>query len=100
MILFEGQKVFSQEIILLSTEVMPLFSHLSSMFSFRSESLSPELVAAASAVADSLPLDKQMTKSELLRQLQQHEEGSRAQKDGARPKIRLVHQIAMSVMLI
>ncbi|XP_036687710.1 28S ribosomal protein S31, mitochondrial isoform X3 [Balaenoptera musculus] len=53
----------------------------------RSESLSPELVAAASAVADSLPLDKQMTKSELLRQLQQHEEGSRAQKDGARPKI-------------
>ena len=53
----------------------------------RSESLSPELVAAASAVADSLPLDKQITKSELLRQLQQHEEGSRAQKDGARPKI-------------
>ncbi|XP_066092512.1 small ribosomal subunit protein mS31 isoform X3 [Saccopteryx bilineata] len=54
---------------------------------FRSESLSPELVAAASAVADSLPFDKQMTKSELLRQLQQHEEDSRAQKDGERPKI-------------
>ncbi|XP_066237060.1 small ribosomal subunit protein mS31 isoform X1 [Saccopteryx leptura] len=53
----------------------------------RSESLSPELVAAASAVADSLPFDKQMTKSELLRQLQQHEEDSRAQKDGERPKI-------------
>ncbi|XP_007471733.1 PREDICTED: 28S ribosomal protein S31, mitochondrial isoform X1 [Lipotes vexillifer] len=53
----------------------------------RSESLSPELVAAASAVADSLPFDKQMTKSELLKQLQQHEEDSRAQKDGERPKI-------------
>lgn len=43
--------------------------------------LSPELVAAASAVADSLPFDKQTTKSELLRQLQQHEEKWRAQKD-------------------
>ncbi|XP_016069089.1 PREDICTED: 28S ribosomal protein S31, mitochondrial isoform X1 [Miniopterus natalensis] len=53
----------------------------------RSESLSPELVAAASAVADSLPFDKQTTKSELLRQLQQHEEDTRAQKDGERPKI-------------
>nr|XP_008520011.1 PREDICTED: 28S ribosomal protein S31, mitochondrial-like [Equus przewalskii] len=52
-----------------------------------SESLSPELVAAASAVADSLPFDKQTTKSELLRQLRQHEEDSRAQKEGERPKI-------------
>lgn len=47
----------------------------------RSGFLSPELVAAASAVADSLPFDKQTTKSELLRQLQQHEEKWRAQKD-------------------
>ncbi|KAL2770220.1 28S ribosomal protein S31, mitochondrial, partial [Daubentonia madagascariensis] len=53
----------------------------------RNEPLSPELVAAASAVADSLPFDKQTTKSELLRQLRQHEEDSRAQKDGERPKI-------------
>ncbi|XP_036105955.1 28S ribosomal protein S31, mitochondrial isoform X2 [Molossus molossus] len=53
----------------------------------RSESLSPELVAATSAVADSLPFDKQTTKSELLRQLQQHEAASRVQKDGERPKI-------------
>uniref|UniRef100_A0A2K5YDW4 Small ribosomal subunit protein mS31 n=1 Tax=Mandrillus leucophaeus TaxID=9568 RepID=A0A2K5YDW4_MANLE len=53
----------------------------------RTESLSPELVAAASAVADSLPFDKQTTKSELLRQLQQHEEESRAQRDAERPKI-------------
>ncbi|XP_053419752.1 28S ribosomal protein S31, mitochondrial [Nycticebus coucang] len=53
----------------------------------RNETLNPELVAAASAVADSLPFNKQMTKSELLRQLQQHEEDSRAQKDGGRPKI-------------
>lgn len=53
----------------------------------RSESMSPELVAAASAVADSLPFDKQTTKSELLRQLQKHEEDTRAQKNGERPKI-------------
>ncbi|KAM5311338.1 small ribosomal subunit protein mS31 isoform 1-T1 [Glossophaga mutica] len=53
----------------------------------KSESLSPELVAAASAVAESLPFDKQATKSELLRQLRQHEELSRAQRDGERPKI-------------
>ncbi|KAF6376498.1 mitochondrial ribosomal protein S31 [Rhinolophus ferrumequinum] len=53
----------------------------------RSESLNPELVAAASAVADSLPFDKQTTKSELLKQLRKHEEDSRAQKDGERRKI-------------
>uniref|UniRef100_A0A2K5LFC9 Small ribosomal subunit protein mS31 n=1 Tax=Cercocebus atys TaxID=9531 RepID=A0A2K5LFC9_CERAT len=53
----------------------------------RTEPLSPELVAAASAVADSLPFDKQTTKSELLRQLQRHEEESRAQRGAERPKI-------------
>ncbi|XP_053755991.1 28S ribosomal protein S31, mitochondrial isoform X1 [Panthera pardus] len=53
----------------------------------RTKSLGPELVAAAAAVADVLPFDKQMTKSELLRQLQQHEEVSKAQKDGERAKI-------------
>lgn len=58
------------------------------------------MVAAAAAVADVLPFDKQMTKSELLRQLQQHEEVSKAQKDGERAKIRLVDQIVLSVMLV
>ncbi|XP_062050312.1 small ribosomal subunit protein mS31 isoform X2 [Lepus europaeus] len=53
----------------------------------REKPLSPELVAAATAVADSLPFDKQKTKSDLLRQLQQHEEASWAQKDQQRPKI-------------
>ncbi|XP_055398271.1 small ribosomal subunit protein mS31 isoform X2 [Bubalus kerabau] len=53
----------------------------------KSKSLSPELVAAATAVADSLPFDKQTTKSELLRQLRQHEEDWKAQKDGEKPKI-------------
>lgn len=53
----------------------------------RSDSLSPELVAAASAVAESLPSDKQAAKSELLRQLRQHEELSRAQRDRERPRI-------------
>ncbi|XP_004469486.1 small ribosomal subunit protein mS31 [Dasypus novemcinctus] len=53
----------------------------------RNESLSPELVAAASAVAESLPFDKQATKSELLRQLRQHEEASRAQRERERQKV-------------
>ncbi|XP_060050877.1 small ribosomal subunit protein mS31 isoform X1 [Erinaceus europaeus] len=52
-----------------------------------SESLSPELVAAASAVADSLPFNRQTTKSELLRQLQLHEEDLKAQRNKERPKI-------------
>ena len=58
------------------------------------------MVAAAAAVADSLPFDKQTTKSELLRQVRQHEEDSKAQKDGEKPKIRLVSQIAVPVALI
>uniref|UniRef100_A0A7N4NRE7 Small ribosomal subunit protein mS31 n=1 Tax=Sarcophilus harrisii TaxID=9305 RepID=A0A7N4NRE7_SARHA len=37
------------------------------------QSLSPELVAAATAVADSLPFNKQSVKSELLSQLRKHE---------------------------
>ncbi|KAM9031927.1 28S ribosomal protein S31, mitochondrial [Sarcophilus harrisii] len=37
------------------------------------QSLSPELVAAAAAVADSLPFKKQSVKSELLSQLRKHE---------------------------
>ncbi|XP_008847346.1 28S ribosomal protein S31, mitochondrial isoform X2 [Nannospalax galili] len=51
------------------------------------EPLSPELVAAASAVAESLPFDRQTTKSELLKQLQQHEEESRAQQEREKSKI-------------
>jgi hypothetical protein len=54
-------------------------------------------VAAASAVADSLPFDKQTTKSELLRQLQQHEEELRAQKDREKRRIRSVGQKGSSV---
>ncbi|KAL6038982.1 hypothetical protein STEG23_007112 [Scotinomys teguina] len=60
----------------------------------RNEFLSPELVAAASAVADSLPFDKQTTKSDLLRQLQQHEAESRAQKDQEKRKISFRHIIS------
>ncbi|XP_038617567.1 28S ribosomal protein S31, mitochondrial [Tachyglossus aculeatus] len=41
--------------------------------------LSPDLVVAATAVADSLPFDKQTTKSELLRQLRKHEQESKEQ---------------------
>ncbi|XP_036598485.1 28S ribosomal protein S31, mitochondrial [Trichosurus vulpecula] len=41
------------------------------------QSLSPELVAAATAVADSLPFDKQSVKSELLNQLRKHEKDLR-----------------------
>ncbi|XP_006879672.1 PREDICTED: 28S ribosomal protein S31, mitochondrial [Elephantulus edwardii] len=53
----------------------------------RVESLSPELVAAASAVADSLPFDKTTTKSELLRQLQKHEEEWKTQKERGRHQV-------------
>ncbi|EHB05819.1 28S ribosomal protein S31, mitochondrial [Heterocephalus glaber] len=53
----------------------------------RNEPLSPALVAAASAVAASLPFDKQMTKSELLTRLQQHEQYSVSQKQGEKAKI-------------
>ncbi|XP_034375706.1 small ribosomal subunit protein mS31 isoform X3 [Arvicanthis niloticus] len=61
----------------------------------RNEFLSPELVAAASAVADSLPFDKQTTKSELLKQLQQHEEEeSRAQKAREKRRISFTHIIS------
>nr|XP_048312274.1 28S ribosomal protein S31, mitochondrial isoform X1 [Myodes glareolus] len=58
------------------------------------ELLSPELVAAASAVAESLPFDKQTTKSDLLKQLQQHEEESRAQKARETHKISFRHIIS------
>ncbi|XP_021506157.1 small ribosomal subunit protein mS31 [Meriones unguiculatus] len=60
----------------------------------REEFLSPELVAAASAVADSLPFDKKTTKSELLKQLQQHEEEIRAQKDKEKRRISFSHIIS------
>ncbi|XP_051062862.1 28S ribosomal protein S31, mitochondrial-like [Phodopus roborovskii] len=60
----------------------------------RNEFLSPELVAAASAVADSLPSEKQTTKSELLRQLQQHEEEMRAQKDREKHRVSYRHIIS------
>ncbi|XP_044522002.1 28S ribosomal protein S31, mitochondrial [Gracilinanus agilis] len=42
------------------------------------QSLNPELVAAATAVAESLPFDKFSVKSDLLRQLRKHEEDFRA----------------------
>ncbi|XP_005387692.1 PREDICTED: 28S ribosomal protein S31, mitochondrial [Chinchilla lanigera] len=53
----------------------------------RNEPLSPALEAAVSAVAASLPFDKQVTKSDLLRQLQQHEQSSVSQKEGEKRKI-------------
>ncbi|XP_075419005.1 small ribosomal subunit protein mS31 [Tenrec ecaudatus] len=56
-------------------------------FRKRQEPLSPKLVAAASAVAESLPFDKQTTKSELLRQLRLHEQASQAQEDSQRQKV-------------
>ncbi|XP_078513374.1 small ribosomal subunit protein mS31 isoform X2 [Lissotriton helveticus] len=46
------------------------------------KSLTPELVAAASAVASSLPFDKKQIESELLQQLRRHDEETDAQKRG------------------
>ncbi|XP_051025710.1 28S ribosomal protein S31, mitochondrial [Acomys russatus] len=60
----------------------------------RDELLTPELVAAAAAVADSLPFDKHSTKSELLRQLQQHEEEAKAQKARERRRVSFSHIIS------
>lgn len=60
----------------------------------RAEFLTPELVAAASAVADSLPFDKHTTKSELLRQLQQHEEEAKAQKEKQKRRVSFSHIIS------
>lgn len=48
---------------------------------FFSETLDPELVAAASAAASTLP-DRSQAESELLRQLRQHEAVTEAQKKG------------------
>lgn len=48
---------------------------------FFSETLDPELVAAASAVADTLP-DRSQAESELLKKLRQHETVTEAQKKG------------------
>ncbi|KAM4860034.1 small ribosomal subunit protein mS31 [Thomomys bottae] len=53
----------------------------------RNQSLSPELLAAVSAIAESLPFDKNTTESELLRQLQQHETEWKAQEAGEKHKI-------------
>lgn len=53
----------------------------------QSKPLSPALVEAVIAVAASLPFDKQMTKSELLRRLQQHEQGPVSQKGGKQSRI-------------
>ncbi|NXF37764.1 RT31 protein, partial [Nyctibius bracteatus] len=56
----------------------------------RGRPLNPELVAAASAVASSLPLDKKQTESELLAQLRRHEETTDKQKKGGTINIRNV----------
>ncbi|KAM4796994.1 small ribosomal subunit protein mS31 isoform 2-T2 [Rhinophrynus dorsalis] len=47
-----------------------------------SKPLSPDLVAAVSAVASSLPLTKKQVESELLQQLRKHEQETDAQKKG------------------
>ncbi|XP_060089141.1 small ribosomal subunit protein mS31 isoform X2 [Heteronotia binoei] len=53
----------------------------------KSKPLSPELVAAASAVASSLPLDKKKTVSELLQLLKKHKDITEARKRGENPDI-------------
>ncbi|XP_041055292.1 28S ribosomal protein S31, mitochondrial [Carcharodon carcharias] len=46
------------------------------------ETLNPDLVAAASAVASSMPYNKRQIESELLKQLRKHESETEAQKNG------------------
>ncbi|NXW59180.1 RT31 protein, partial [Eurystomus gularis] len=56
----------------------------------RGKPLNPELVEAASAVASSLPLNKEQTESELLAQLRRHEETTDKQKRGGTVNLRNV----------
>ncbi|XP_015266502.1 PREDICTED: 28S ribosomal protein S31, mitochondrial [Gekko japonicus] len=53
----------------------------------KSKPLSPELLAAASAVASSLPLDKKRTVSELLQLLKKQKDITEARKSGEAPDI-------------
>ncbi|XP_019124979.2 small ribosomal subunit protein mS31 [Larimichthys crocea] len=58
-----------------------MFQQVTDQASAQSETLDPELVAAASAAASTLP-NRSQAESELLRQLRQHEAVSEAQKKG------------------
>ncbi|KAE8288157.1 28S ribosomal protein S31, mitochondrial [Larimichthys crocea] len=58
-----------------------MFQQVTDQASSQSETLDPELVAAASAAASTLP-NRSQAESELLRQLRQHEAVSEAQKKG------------------
>ncbi|XP_042301781.1 28S ribosomal protein S31, mitochondrial isoform X2 [Sceloporus undulatus] len=53
----------------------------------KSKDLNPELVAAASAVASSLPFDRKRTVSELVQLLKKHKEVTDARKSGEAPDI-------------
>ncbi|XP_053312301.1 28S ribosomal protein S31, mitochondrial isoform X2 [Spea bombifrons] len=59
-----------------------MFQRVSEESSVESKPLSPDLVAAVSAVASSLPLDKKQVESELLQQLRKHEQETDAQRKG------------------
>ncbi|KAE8627227.1 hypothetical protein XENTR_v10006912 [Xenopus tropicalis] len=73
-----------------STEYIESMESASSMFQRAAEEsqventkpLSPDLVAAVSAVAESLPSNKKQIESELLQQLRKHEQETDAQKKG------------------
>ncbi|TKS83874.1 28S ribosomal protein S31, mitochondrial [Collichthys lucidus] len=58
-----------------------MFQQVTEQASSQSETLDPELVAAASAAASTMP-DRSQAESELLRQLRQHEAVSEAQRKG------------------
>lgn len=68
-------------------------------FCFFSETLDPELVAAVSAAASTLPNCSQ-AESELLRQLRQHEAVTEAQKKGDVNNLGYVSDICMLYMNI
>ncbi|XP_076607267.1 small ribosomal subunit protein mS31 [Chaetodon auriga] len=80
----EGKQSFESQ----PTSKLPAMESTISMFqqataeaSSQSETLNPELVAAASAAASTLP-NRSQAESELLRQLRQHEAVTEAQKKG------------------
>lgn len=67
-------------------------------FSCSGKMVDPELVAAASAVASSLPFDRKRTVSELLQLLRKHKEVTDARKSGEATELRFIN-IMLILML-
>ncbi|KAH0621927.1 hypothetical protein JD844_023675 [Phrynosoma platyrhinos] len=70
------------------------------IYQFSSKEINPELVAAASAVASSLPFDRKRTVSELVQLLKKHKEVTDARKSGEAPDIRCVIVVLIVIIAL